>query len=275
MIRKALITLVICFLAAGVFVIYSGMKYQDAQKQAKLNAKAPDISITFPEGWTVNQMGDYLQKENITTTTAFVLAEKSFDISGYPDLTSKPKTSDLEGFLFPDTYFVPANPAAGQNINKIIIQKSLDNFSKKITPEMAAQATANGMDLYKTITLASIIEKETGADPEEKKIVAGIFYNRLNANIALGSDATVNYITGKSSASVSNLDTRIDSPYNTYKYTGLPPGPICNPGLTSIMAALYPTKTDYMYFLTDPATGKAVFAVTYEEHLKNKQKYLK
>jgi UPF0755 protein len=100
-----------------------------------------------------------------------------------------------------------------------------------------------------------------------------VFYNRLKAGMPLESDATVSFVTGTSP--ISTADTQIDSPYNTYKYKGLPPGPICNPGLNSILAALYPTASDYLYFLTIPQTGRAVFAQTYDEHLKNKAEYLK
>src|SRR5206468_268019 len=118
-------------------------------------------------------------------------------------------------------------------------------------------------------------EKESGNNQEDRKMIAGVFYNRLKIGKGLESDAIVNFITGKSEPAVSTADSEIDSPYNTYKYPGLPPGPICNPGLDSIMAALYPTESDNMYFLTIPETHRAVFAKTYEEHLKNKQKYLK
>ncbi len=93
--------------------------------------------------------------------------------------------------------------------------------------------------------------------------------------MALQSDATVNYITKKNTPSVSTADTKVDSPYNTYLYQGMPPGPICNPSLSSLMAAVYPASTDYFYFLSDPQTGKAIYAKTFEEHILNKQKYLK
>jgi len=131
------------------------------------------------------------------------------------------------------------------------------------------------MSVFDIVTLASIVEKESGASQQDREIIAGIFYNRLNAGMALESDATVNYVTKKKTPAISQADTQLDSPYNTYKYPGLPPGPISNPSLGSLMAALYPQKTDYVYFLTDPKTDRAVFAKTYDEHLANKQKYLK
>jgi UPF0755 protein len=161
----------------------------------------------------------------------------------------------------------------GQNIGNIIIEKALDNFSKKITPEMLQQAQTQGMSLYQIITLASIIEKEAGGSQDDRKTIAGVFYNRLKIDMPLQSDATISFVTGRSP--ITSDDTQINSPYNTYKYKGLPPGPICNPSLNSIMAALYPTASNYFYFLTIPQTGQAVFAQTIDEHNKNKAQYLK
>ena len=126
----------------------------------------------------------------------------------------------------------------------------------------------NKIQLY----LEKFIEKEVHKD-EDRKIAAGIFYNRLKMGKALQSDATINYITAKKETQPSLKDLEIDSPYNTYKYKGLPPGPICNPSIAAIEAAIYPTKTNYLYFLTIP-NGETIFSRTYKEHLAAKQKYL-
>jgi UPF0755 protein len=279
MAKKLLIIFVGALILLGAFGFYSALKQRDElrlqREQAVNNAKAPEVSITLIEGWDNQQIGDYLQKNSITSSATFLSAEKAFDTSAYPILAGKPKSADLEGFIFPDTYFIPASTASGTDINTIIIEKALDNFSEKITPAMQAQATTDNMSLFQIITLASIIEKEAGDSQSDRNIISGIFYNRLKMNMALQSDATVDYITHKNDPSASAADIQIDSPYNTYKYTGLPPGPICNPSLGSIMAALYPQSTGYLYFLTDPATGRAVFATTYDEQIANKQKYLK
>ena len=147
---------------------------------------------------------------------------------------------------------------------------------------MQEQARNQKMSVYEIVTLASIIEKEAGGKnltidklDEQRKIIAGIFYNRLKINMPLQSDATISYITKKQNAASELADTKIDSPYNTYKYSGLPLGTICNPSLSSIMAALYPSATDYLYFLHKQPSEDIVYAKTYEEHLINKQKYLK
>lgn len=275
MVKKLLILFIVLLVAAGAIGLYGALKYRQGLRMARETAKAPQTSITLLEGWTNAQIADYLEKNSITTSAGFLSAASSFDASAYPILSSKPQSQSLEGFVFPDTYFIPTGIASSTEISNIIIKKALDNFSEKITPQMLAQAKEQDMNLYQIITLASIIEKESGSSDSDRKIISGIFYNRLKADIPLQSDATVNYITKKNTPSLDEADTQIDSLYNTYKYKGLPPGPICNPSLGSIMAALYPAQTDYLYFLTDPKTGQAIFAKTYDEHLANKQKYLR
>lgn len=273
MLKKILIFFFLFLLIVGAFGIFSALQYRNRQRLEKSTAKAPQESVTFLEGWDGKDIGSYLEKNQIVSSADFLDAAKNFDTGGFLDLLPKPKNQNLEGFLFPDTYFIPKTSGPNKETAKVIIQKALDNFSKKITPAMNQQAVLQGMDLYKIITLASIIEKESGANQDDRKMIAGIFYNRLKAGMPLQSDATVSYITGKSP--ISTNDTQIESLYNTYKHTGLPPGPICNPGLNSIMAALYPTDSNNFYFLTIPESGRAVFAATYDEHLKNKQKYLR
>jgi len=273
MIKKLLISFFLVLAAIGAVGLYGALKYRDELRQARQTAKAPQNSITFLEGWNNTDIGGYLQKQGIVSSADFLLAIKNFDTSAYDSFLPKEAKGNLEGFLFPDTYFIPKNPPAGQSLSDIIISKALDNFSQKITPAMKQQAASKGLSLYQIMTLASILEKESGANQDDKKTIAGVFYNRLGAGMPLQSDATVSFTVGHSP--ITGDDILVDSPYNTYKYKGLPPGPICNPGLNSIMAALYPTDSNYFYFLTIPETGRAVFAVTYEDHLKNKAKYLK
>lgn len=269
------ILLMVLILAAMVSAGQAWHERQLARQQLAAqvaNAKAPQTSITLIEGWNNRQIANYLQSKSITSPADFIALTKSFEISGYPILSGLPAGADLEGFIFPDTYFIPAIAPSGTDISTIIIQKALDNFSKKFTPDMEAQAKADNMSVFQIVTLASVIEKETGHSQTDRNTVAGIFYNRLKAGIALQSDATVSFFTGR--ADVTSADTQIDSPYNTFLYPGLPKGPICNPSLSSITAALYPSKTDYFYFLTDPQTGQVYYATTYQEHLQNKAKYL-
>jgi len=189
--------------------------------------------------------------------------------SNYVFLKSKPKNISLEGYLFPDTYEV----AYGEELEDIV-EKMLDNFDKKLSQRLRNLGiTKQGKTVFEIITMASLIEKEVKS-LEDKKIVSGILWKRINAGIGLQVDATVTYITGKKSTRVSKQETEIDSLYNTYKYRGLPLGPISNPGLESIEAATYPQSSDHWYYLSAP-DGETIFSKTLEEHNIAKAEHLK
>jgi len=235
--------------------------------------------VTIIEGKTNAQIATQLEKQNIVAADDFLAAlkENSYNFA-YKDIAAK---YNYQGFLFPDTYEF-AKDATAENL----VARMLSNFESKLSPQMKFDMAAKNLKLGDVITLASIIEKEVGrnktnitaddiaAMQKERGLVASVFYNRLAIGMPLESDATVNYITGKSDRSVSIEDTKINSPYNTYVNKGLPPTPISNPGLDSIMAAIYPTDSEYLYFLNAP-DGTAYFAKTLAEHNANKAKYLK
>lgn len=224
-------------------------------------------SLTFIEGWSNNEYKDYLIQQEIGDGSFIDLAFVKNYIFTYPFLQDAPNNHILQGYLFPDTY----NVFDDVNDDEVII-KMLDNFQNKVTSEMLEEIKSQGKTLYDVLTMASIIEREVRTYPS-KEIVSGIFWKRLEIGMPLQSDATVNYIT-KSGRDRSTLeDLEIDSLYNTYKYAGLPPGPICNPGLESIKSAIYPKDTDYLYFLTTDE-GDIYFANTHNEHVKNKNTYL-
>ena len=145
------------------------------------------------------------------------------------------------------------------------------NFDKKLNSDLRQQILEQKKTIFDVITMASLLEKEVRT-LEDKKIVSGILWKRLSVGMALQLDCTVNYVTGKNHPGVLIKDTKINSPYNTYKYPGLPKGPISNPGMNSIIATLNPTKTDYWFYLTD---GTTHFSKTAEEHSAKKAKYLK
>jgi len=272
----------------------TGIILQSLRNSPKSPASPPKIvqtKVTIIEGWTTQNIAEDLdlnakrtEQPHLADKQEFLDAVKNFSVADYPLLSSKPASQGLEGFVFPDTYFLPVHAGPSTTESSILITKALDNFSNKFTPQMESDAAARGMSVYQIVTLASIIEKETGRNvvtdeqqkalDEQRKIIAGIFYNRLAIGMPLQSDATVNFVTKKSSPSATTEDTKTDSPYNTYLYKGLPPGPICNPSLSSILAAIYPTHTNYFYFLHKQPSGEAVYSVTYEEQLQNKQKYL-
>jgi UPF0755 protein len=292
MTKKFIITTVaflILALSAGAFLAYKNLKIKRAGRQ---HLKAGEIKVTIIEGWTIDDIAKDLNYNkqragfnHLASTEEFVRAEKEFDTGSYSFLESKPPNADLEGFLFPDTYFLPENFSSTTNISQLLVKKALSNFSQKFTPALSEQAKLQGFSVYQILILASILEKETGRNTvtteqkmaldEERKMVAGIFYNRLRINMPLASDATINYITKKNTPSATAEDIKINSPYNTYQNKGLPPTPICNPSLSSILAALYPTPNDYFFFLHTQPSGKIIYSKTFEEHLKNKQRYLK
>jgi len=224
--------------------------------------------ITIIEGWTNKDIVNYLKEKGVVKEEDFKTAEEEIiKENKYDFLTDKPSEADLQGYLFPDTYRVYKEASA-----KEIIKKMLDDFGNKLTNEYRDEIKRQGKKIFEVITLASIVEKEA-ADEIDRRIIAGIFLDRLARGEKLESCTTINYILGESKKKLSYQDTRTPSPYNTYLHEGLPPGPICNPGLGTIKAVIYPLKTDYKYFLS-PGDGRTIFSKTYEEHLKNKEKYL-
>lgn len=172
-----------------------------------------------------------------------------------------------EGKLYPDTYFVPASFTA-DDLRTLM----LDTFSEKIAPYESAIST-HPLDLDEILVLASIIEREANS-PESKRLVSSVLQNRLEIGMALQADASIEYVLDKPLAELTPADLEIDTPYNTYLYPGLPPTPIGNPGLEAILAVLEPAESDYFYYITDD-TGVFHYAKTYNEHLRNIERYLR
>jgi UPF0755 protein len=251
-------------LQAGKYNLSSRMSaYQIAK--AMTHGDAISETLVIPEGWDIEDIGKYLESKQICKQDDFVKAA-SKDYSGEFDfLKDKPKDIGLEGFLFPDTYKV----SGAEGCDGIVLIM-ISNFDKKLTPEIREQIASQKKTIFDIVTMASMLEKEVKG-LTDKKIVAGILWKRLSVGMPLQLDCTVNYITGKSDPGVAIKDSKIDSPYNTYKYKGLPKGPISSPGMDSIIAALNPTKTAYWFYLGD---GITVYSKTAEEHAINRAKYL-
>jgi UPF0755 protein len=229
--------------------------------------KKTDIKITFPEGWTSKQMAERITANGLDGEGFSKLTKNPEVFRDNYDFLQDQKIKNFDGYLFPDTYFF-AKDVTAENI----IKKMLDNFAQKLSADLRQEITKQGKDINSIITLASIIEGEVRTD-EDRKIVSGIFWNRIKVGQALQSCATLAYVLGEKKKQYSFDDTRIQSPYNTYLNKGLPPGPISNPGLSAIKAAIYPTDSQYNYFLSDPETGKTIFSKTIDEHNANKVKY--
>ena len=222
-----------------------------------------NATVTIPEGYTLKQIAKLLENKDISTEEEFMEIVNNFppdyEFSKYwkPDQT-------LEGFLFPDTYKL----IKGDTLTAVRVM--LDNFGVKYKNDI--KSDLGDRDLYKIITIASMVEREAKTQEDREQITA-VIYNRLDIGMKLDIDATVRYITNNWTDPISRSDLTIDSPYNTRKYAGLPPGPICNPGLASIKAALNPPSSDYYYYLTD-LEGITHYSKTLQEHNKNKVEYL-
>ncbi|MBI4090219.1 MAG: endolytic transglycosylase MltG [Candidatus Kerfeldbacteria bacterium] len=260
-------------LQAGMFEVSPASSATAIARQLAGATGPREVTVTMIEGWTSRQIAELLQAKAIGSAEAFVAAAQTTDSRTIlPDdrfdfLAGRPATASLEGYLFPDTYrfFPDATPAE-------VVKKMLTNFEAKVVVGLGDDLAASNRTLFDVIRLASIVEREVRTD-RDRRLAADIFWRRLAAGIALQSDATVNYVTGKSALQPTIADTEVDSPYNTYRNRGLPPGPIGNPGLSSIQAVLRPEANGNFYFLTD-ASGTVYYAKTFEEHVANKQRYL-
>ena len=225
--------------------------------------------ITIIEGWSKKDIASYLEEKNVCSETEFSKATKLENWKEDHDFFKESiVTEDIEGYLFPDTYFVEKGTSCEQ-----VVRQMLENFDEKLDFEMKREIFAQKKKIFEIVTMASLIEKEVKTF-EEKKLVSGILWKRLENNIPLQVDATIIFITGKKTTKVSKGETEIDSPYNTYKYKNLPKGPICSPGLESIKAAIYPEDSEYWYYLSTPS-GETIFSKTLKDHNIAKAKFLK
>lgn len=222
-----------------------------------VGGKVNEEKITIIEGWDLDDIANYLTEKGISTKEEF------FKVTG------EPRNKDsLEGYIFPDTYNITSRDTA-----ETIVQKALLNFEKKMTIELKNEIERQGKTIEEIIIMASVIEKEVRT-LEDKKNISDVLWKRINVQMPLQTCATVLYAIGEKKPSVSTADTQFDSPYNTYRYRGLPIGPIANPGMNSILAAIYPTKNNYWYYLSAP-DGKTHFSTTLDEHNYKKNLYLR
>jgi len=253
---------------AGDYLFSSQMSIHQILKIIT-NGETAKQTLTFIEGWDIEEIGEYLESKEVCTKQAFInsVNDKKWT-DQFSILKDKPEELNLEGYIFPDTYYTSMKTSADD-----IVELSLKELQSKLTEQMRNDIKKQNKTIFEIITMASIIEKEVRT-MEDKKIVSGILNKRLEIGMPLQVDATVLYAMNQQKETVYIKDTKIDSPYNTYKYRGLPLGPISNPGIDSINAAIYPTKTNYLYYLS-AKDGKTIFSKTLEEHNFNKAKYLK
>ncbi len=270
-------------LLAGKFTLSPSMSFDDIVSVLKRPSAAAETTwMTFAEGITIEGYGSLLEQKNMlqNSDTFKEIAKTGEGYENYDFIqqviekqNSQEEKRDyvLEGYLFPDTYEFYWSSSETQIIDRLITR-----FDEIFNDEYRARAEELGMSIDDVVILASIIEKE--AKTEDFAKVSAVFHNRLRTNMPLGSCATHQYFMPVKKITYNSEELQVESPYNTYINTGLPVGPICNPGKAAIEAALYPDEEylngGYLYFcLGDPNTGETVFAQTYEEHLQNQAKY--
>jgi UPF0755 protein len=255
---------------AGDFVLRQTMTIPEIA-QALQKGQRPEQVVTIQEGLRLEQVAALVAEQTGIPEDGFLaLATDGWRDAGLPFdfLADLPPSATLEGFLFPDTYRLPENATALD-----LLGRMLETFDRRVAPEMRAAAANRGLDVYELATLASIVEREAVID-EERPLIAGVYHNRLESGWFLGACPSVQYALGTPDDWWPRFTleaTEVDSPYNTYRNLGLPPGPICSAGLASLEAAAYPADTDYFFFLADCTKddGSHLFAVTEEEHLGN------
>ncbi|MEK7510413.1 MAG: endolytic transglycosylase MltG [Patescibacteria group bacterium] len=268
-------------LKAGEYLLSSGMSTKEIIERLVRGEKA-FATIRIREGWNIGDIAEYLEEQKV------INADEFFKAVGFPPFSQKenrsftsqkdwafqfdflgelPEGSTLEGYLFPDTY-----KAELETSREDTVEMMLQNFAKKLAPEIREEIKKQGKTIFEVVTMASLLEKEVKRK-EEKELVAGILWKRLEHGIPLQVDATILYITGNQDGEIFKQDLQIDSPYNTRRYRGLPPGPISNPGLESILAAVHPKQSKYWYYLSTPE-GETLFSKTLAEHNQKKAKYL-
>ena len=249
---------------SGRFTVADGMSYKDIMIMLSSKGEGNSVRITIPEGYEISQISEKLEEEGIVSAEEFYEAlDMEYEYRFLEDIPDREVR--LEGYLFPDTYSFKKGESAEN-----VVKAMLDNFDKHFKEEYYDRASELEMTVDEIVTLASIIERETN-NAEERKKVAGVFYNRLEQNMKLQSCATVQYALQERKPVLSVSDTKIESPYNTYVNYGLPVGPIASPGESCIEAALYPEETDALYFVLD-SDGNHVFSETFEGHVEAKKR---
>jgi len=260
-------------LQAGEYQLRATMTMEEVVAALQRSRKQ-ETTVTVREGWRLEQIAQVLSQDGLSTYDDLmkVMTGGRF---GYSVLGDRPAGASLEGYLYPDTYQMDPAWSADQIVDLLV-----GTMDRRFTPTMRQQAAARGLNLHQVLTLASMVEREAMI-ASERPLIAGVFVNRLAKNMPLQVDATVQYALGYDKTQqrwwpAITLDqaNSIESPYNTYLYRGLPPGPIASPGLASIQAVLQATKTDYLYYVAK-GDGSHVFAKTFEEHLDNIKKYQK
>ena len=254
-------------LEAGDYELRRNMNMREIA-EALQKASFEEVAVTIPEGWRAEQVAELLTNQNIMDGVVFLAAVRQGTGVDHPLLADRPAGASYEGYLFPDTYRLPAKASPED-----LISRMLDNMASKIPANAVELAAAQGYTFYEMLTVASIVEREA-VIPDERPTIASVYLNRLAQGMPLQADPTVQYAMGyqtdtgqwwKTPVTLEEY-SQVNSPYNTYLNYGLPPGPISNPGASAINATLQPEQTDYLFFMGCGGEGRHLFAVDFATH---------
>jgi len=253
---------------AGRYSLSAGLSSVDIlHKMVSGDVIVDSKKVTIPEGWRITQIAARLEAEGFFPQERFkAAAHMKPEYQSYWFLSRLANGESLEGYLYPDTYELSRDAGADA-----VVGRMLDTFQEKVGEELRKAAEEQKRTARDIVILASIVQAESPV--ADMPGIAGVFWNRLQNGMLLESDATVNYVLGTSKLQPTYKDVRVDSPYNTYRYRGLPPGPIGNPGADAIRASIHPAAHDFFFFLHNP-DGETVYSRTLNEHLRNKRRYL-
>ena len=255
-------------LRAGTYEFETGTSYGDAISALLKGPPQRFVEFTIPEGFVIEQIAERIESElGIRQEETLSLAkEGASEFADEHPYLSDAHEGSLEGYLFPKTYRVPADATARQ-----VLDMMLDQFDAEFATVDTATVTADGFSIHEIVTMASIIEREAKLAPE-RPVVASVIRNRLDLGMRLEIDATIEYVLPGNRFRLTYKDLEIDSPYNTYRNEGLPPGPISSPGLASLVAAASPANTDYLYYVLTGKDGSHTFATNKRDFLKAKER---
>jgi UPF0755 protein len=258
-------------LEAGDFELRRNMTVEEIAETLQ-HARMEEVTVTVVPGWRIEQVAEMLDQENIMPGDAFLALARQGTFA-YAILADRPEGSGLEGYLFPETYRLPAQATALD-----LVERMLKTLDERLSPEMRQAIHQQGLTIHEAITMASIVQRE-GVVVEELSTIAAVYLNRIRQGMYLQADPTFQYARGYDAASgkwwapfdIEDIEL-VQSPYNTYLNPGLPPGPICSPGQAALEAVAFPADTNYLYFYSK-GDGTHAFATTYEEHLANQARY--
>jgi peptidoglycan lytic transglycosylase G len=235
----------------------------DQVLQRLVRGEQTALWVTIPEGYTARQVAGALAERGLGDAAAFerIFLHQPLEIAGS-------RTASMEGYLFPSTYLIPTDDSPAGDARILV-----DQFRRELPPDARAGARALGRTVPEVVTIASIIEREGKLDAD-RPLIASVIYNRLRLGMPLEVDASIEYVFAEHHDVITKRDLQIDSPYNTYRHTGLPPTPIANPGKASLEAAFHPARSEYLYYVAK-SDGHSVFAKTLAEHNANVNRYLR